>query len=247
MKNCIRSAFLTISILFCLLYSNVFAYFDNYPPYSFSKGAFAHLDTKSLVDFDKSKYKSKDGKIVARLKEKAESFDFFLKDGKLFLARIKEDSLPLPNSVYQADLDGNGLKDFIILYNYRGSGLASQKDRVELFLKEKQATYQKISYDTYSSGLEDFVDLNKDGKYEVIITDFYSGSNHNYFTYNIYKIIDYKLVNADAEFKGFPKFVWITHKRNDKDTVHLTNEEKLSLTEKKNSSIQYEEVPAEKR
>lgn len=232
-----------IALIFsCFYIKEVCAYFDNYPPYSFKKGAFGHLEAKPLVDFDKPKYKSRDGKISARLKEKADSFDFMLKDGKTVLANINEDKTPLPNSVYQVDLDGNGLKDFIIFYNYRGSGLNAQKDRVEVFLKRKQGAYEKISYDTLSSGLEDFVDLDRDGKFEVIISGFYHGSKHNYFTYSIYKFADYKLVNADAQFKGFPKFVWITYKANDKDTTHLTQEERLAHPKEKDDSIQYKQV-----
>lgn len=245
MQKYLRFLLLSILISCGLLSKFGFSYFDNYPPYTFKNGPPSHLEAKTLVDFDKSKYKSRDGKIVARLQEKADSFDFFLKDGKLVLAQIKEEAPPLPNSVYQVDLDSNGLKDVIIFYNYRGNGLGAQKDKVEIFLKKKQGAYQKISYDTLSGGLEDFVDLDKDGRYEVIITDFYSGSKHNYFTYNIYKLTNYKLVNADAQFKGFSKFVWITYKRNDKDTTHLTQEEKLLHTEQKNNSIQYGELSAE--
>lgn len=245
MSKIIKFSFLFMFVSSSVFCKNSFAYFDNYPPYSFKKGPPSHLEAKSLVDFDKSRYKSRDGKIIARLKEKADSFDFLLKDGKLLLARIRDDSVPLPNSVYHVDLDGNGLKDFIIFYNYRGNGLGAQKDRVEIYLKKKQGVYQKISYDTYSSGLEDFVDLDKDGKFRVIITDFYSGDKHNYFTYNIYKFAGYKLVNADDAFKGFPKFIWITYKKNDKDTAHLTQEERSSFAEKKNNSIQYEEISQE--
>lgn len=197
-----------------------------------------------MVDSDKSRYESKDGEILAMFKEKADSFDFILKDGKLVLAQTKDDNPPLPYSVYQADLDKNGLKDFIIFYSYREDGFGAFRDKVEIFLKKKQGAYRKISYDTYSAGLEDFVDLNKDGKFEVIITDFYGGSKHNYFTYNIYKISNYKLVNADNQFEGFPMFIWFTDKGNDKDTSHLTQEERRACTKRKNSSIQYEEVTA---
>lgn len=239
--------FLLIPILTFLFFSShlAFAYFDNYPPYKFISGPPRHLEAKSLVDFDKSKYKSKDGKILARLKEIADSFDFILKDGKLVLASIREEKMPLPNSVYQVDLDGNGKKDFIVFYNYRGSGLESQKDMVEIFLKKKEGTYRRISYDTFSAGLEDFVDLDRDGKYEVIITGFYRGDKHNYFTYNIYKFKDNKLINVDAQFNNYPKFIWITYRKNDKDTVHLTKEERLGHTAKQNSLIRYAEVTRE--
>jgi len=221
------------------------AYFSNYPPYKFKENSPKHVEAKLLVDSDKPRFKSKDGKIFARLKETPAGFNFLLKDGKIVLARLTDDKLPLPNSVYQVDLDGNGTKDFIVFYNYRGSGLASQKDRADIFLKNKGGSYQKISFDTLSAGLEDFVDLDRDGKYEVIITGFYSGNKHNYFTYDIYKLKGYRLVNADNRYSAFPKFIWITYNKNDKDTVHLTSEEKLAHIKQKDDSVAYEEVRSE--
>ncbi|MCK9604510.1 MAG: VCBS repeat-containing protein [Candidatus Omnitrophica bacterium] len=231
-------------ILTCLIFSScpAFAYFDNYPPYSFKNGPSRHLEANPLVDFDKAKFKSKDGKIYVRLKESADSFDFILKDTKLVLAYIKGEKLPLPNSVYQIDLDGNGKKDFIVFYNYRGKGIEAQKDMVEIYLKRKEGLYRRISYDTFSAGLEDFVDLDRDGKYEVIITGFCRGDKHNYFTYNIYKPKGGRLANADAQFKDYPKFIWITHKKNDKDSTHLTKEERSEHTIKKNDSIRYHDI-----
>lgn len=237
-----KTLFLLILISLSLPLSDIFAYVNNYPPYKFKEGPPKHIKAKLLVDSDRPRFKSKDGRIFVRLKEAADSFDFLLKDGKLVLARLTDTAVPLPNSVYQADLDGNGIRDFIVFYNYRGSGLESQRDRVDIFLKKKGGTYQKISFDTFSAGIEDFVDLDGGGKWEVIITDFYSGHRHNYFTYNIYKLKDYRLLNADIQYKGFPKFVWMTYNKNDKDTSHLTKEERLSHTDKKNNAVQYQVI-----
>ncbi|MBU2035786.1 MAG: hypothetical protein KKA59_08445 [Candidatus Omnitrophica bacterium] len=218
------------------------AYFENYPPYKFKNGAPNHLKLEALVDFDKAEYKSKDGQVFVKFKETPDSLDFIVRDGNITLVQLKDKKagLPLPSAVYKIDLDRNGLEDFIILYSYRGSGLAASEDRMEIYLKKNDKEYQKISYDTMSAMIEDFVDLNTDGKYEAIITNFYSGLKHNYFTYNIYEIKDSGLFNADSKFKGFPKFVWITDKPNDKDTTHLTKEERIDHTEKKDKSISYE-------
>jgi hypothetical protein len=233
-----------VLVLFSLSHSNTYPYSDKYPPFSFKEDSPAHLRAKPLVDWDKLEYKSKDGKIMVRLKEERDSFDFILKDGNLVLAQIKENTPPLPYVVYQADLDNNGLKDFIIFNTYRMNGLGAFMDKVEIFLKKENGAYGKISYDTFCAGLEDFVDLNRDGKYEVIIMGLYGGSKHNYFTYNIYRISHYELVNSDEQFKGFPKFIWFTYKENDKDTTHLTQEERRLHTGKKNTSIQHGEIPA---
>ncbi len=214
-----------------------YAYFEDYPPYKFHKGSCPHLKAETLVNFDKSEYKSEDGKVIARLKEDADSLDFLVQDGDIVLAKMPERETPLPWSVYRVDLDKNGLEDFIIFYNYRGCGLAASANKVEIFLKKDKNIYQKISYDAMSTGIEDFVDMDNDGKYEVIITDFYSGKKHSYFTYSMYEFTEYELVNSDSKFEGFPKFVWITYKPNDKDTTHLTKEERIRHVDKKNKAI----------
>ena len=114
-----KSLLSLILILLCFPAAGIFAYFDNYPPYKFKEGPPRHIEAKLLVDSDRARFRSKDGRILVRLKETAGSFNFLLKDGKLVLACLTEDKLPLPSSVYQADLDANGIKDFIIFYNYR--------------------------------------------------------------------------------------------------------------------------------
>ncbi len=234
---------INITIAFLLFSaSQVSAYFDNYPPYRFKTGAPRHIEAKLLVGFDKTKYRSPNGKVIVRLKESANDFEFLLKDGKFILAHIKDDKPPLPSSVYEADLDKNGTRDFIVFYNYRGSGFASQKDRVNIFLKKKDGAYQKISYDTFSAGIEDFVDLDRNGRCQIIITWLYNGDKHNYFSYDLYQLKDYRLVNLDNVFRGFPKFVWITHKKNDKDTTHLNLDERAEHIRAKDSSIEYEEI-----
>lgn len=225
-------------ILFCG-FSTVLAYMENYPPHKFKDGPFNHLEAESLVDYGKSEYKSKDGRLLARLEES----DFVLQEGKTVLARKQNRECPCPYAVYWADVDKNGLKDFLIFYYYGASSLAGGS--VELFLNKDGKSYQKIIYETIRADLGDFVDFNKDGKYEIIITDIYGGSKHNYITYNAYEIKDYKLVNANAKLKGFPKFVWITDKPNDKDTVHLTEEQRSEHAKEKERSIKYEFIYAE--
>lgn len=236
-----KQLIIVFSVLF-LICTPAFAYLKNYPPHKFKDGIPKHLQVKALVDINKAEYKSKDGDVSVKLKERPNAFDFILKQGNLVLAKIKEKEMPVPYAVYWADLDNNGLKDFMVFYNYKGTDLEGFRDRVDIFLKVNKKTYQRISYDTMSAGLEDFVDLNKDGKYEVVITDLYKKKKHNYFTYNIYEFKNYKLVNANANFKGFPKFIWMTYKSNDKDTAHLTKEEREKYVAGINNSIEYQEI-----
>jgi hypothetical protein len=233
-------AIITLILLFTS--ATAYAFFKQYPPYKFKDGSSKHLEAEPVVSHDKSEYKSKDGMVYARLKDANNTLDFLLKEDKTVLVFQKDREMSIPHAVYSVDLDKNGLKDFIVIYNYRGVGLEGYHDKVDIFLKRNDGKFQKISYDTMSAGLEDFIDLNKDGEFEIIITDVYSDKKHSYFTYNIYEINSYRLTNADSKFKGFPKFVWMTNKENDKSTTHLTKAEKAMHTNQKNSSIQYSEV-----
>ena len=141
--------------------------------------------------------------------------------------------------VYRFDIDGNGLQDFIVLLQI---GLNTLLRGTDIYLQKKEGGYQKISFEGSGNGIEDFMDINRDGKYELIVTGMCSGKQHNYFTYSIYEFKDYKLVNADLKFKKFPKFIWITYKPNDKDTTYLTKEERARHVEEKNRSIKYEVI-----
>lgn len=236
-----KKVIITLVLLFCVS-SGSYAYLEDYPPYKFRDGPPKRFCGESLVDYDKADYTSSDSKVSARLKCTADTLDFIVRDDKAVLVSMKDKEAPIPFAVYRADLDGNGLKDFIVLYTSYGCGLAALSGMIEIYLKTNEGAYRKISYEALGFGIEDFVDMNNDGKCEVIIPDFYYGGGHNYFTYSIYEFNDFKLVNADSKFKGFPKFVWYTHKPNDKDTGHLSREERAAQVSEKNNSIEYSDV-----
>jgi hypothetical protein len=152
-----------------------------------------------------------------------------------------QDMEDFPYEVYKADLTHNGRDDFIVFYSSRGPGLGSHRGRVEIYLRNKIG-FEKISYDAFDAGIEDFIGPDKEGKYKVIIEGFYQGDRHNYFSYNVYEFKNYRLVNADKKVKGFPKFVQYKIKNNDQDTVLLTSNERLQNTKEKDHSIHYEDI-----
>ncbi|MEI8344920.1 MAG: hypothetical protein WCG06_02490 [Candidatus Omnitrophota bacterium] len=184
---------------------------------------------------------SKNGKIRAILKEKNfMDSKLLIKDGDKTLVKLyvtKPNDPPFPNAVYWIDVDGNGLKDFIVLSSHRGTGIGLNFDYVDIYLKKPDRSYQRISFETWAVNLKDFVDLNRNGKYEVIITGFDQGQSHNYYSYNIYAFYKYRLINADQKFPGFPKYVRLTKKPNDKDSHQLSKEERLEFALKKERSI----------
>lgn len=127
-------------------------------------------------------------------------------------------------------------------------GAGTMLNEIHIYLKKPEGGYQEISYvKDAGSGIEDVVDINNDGKWEVILTDLYGAKSHNYFSYSVYEFKDYQLVNADKKFKGFPKFVWFSNKNNDKDTTRLTAQERKKHVEEKNREIQYQVIPGDRK
>ena len=224
------------------LSSTSFAYRDDYPPYRFKDGPQAHLNVKPLVS-DEGDYKSEDESVSVHLKEpKPFEVEFSLKVGKTTLVSSNKDMEWFPSAVFQADLDNDGRNDFIVIYASRAPGLGGCQNRVEIYLTKQSGGFGKISYYAFDAGIEDFIGPDKEGRYKVIITGFYQGGRHNYFTYNVYEFKGYRLVNADAKVKGFPKFVWYSNKPNDKNAGRLTQKERLQHTKEKGSSIHYEDI-----
>lgn len=232
-----------LTIMFVLIFVSIstksFAYMENYPPHLFKSGPYGHLDIKPLVDYDKSDYVSKDGKVKARLVENSDSLDFYLKVGEVTLAKMIERDVPFPYAVYEYDLDKNGLNDFIVFNSYRGVGLGVNMGKTEIYLSHSNNKFTHVSYESWSEGIEDFVDINNDGKIEVILGGCQGFGDHTFFTYNIYQIVNFKMVNANKKFKGFPKFVWYTHKPNDKDTVKIEMEERSKYVSEQDKLFNY--------
>ncbi|MEK6564212.1 MAG: hypothetical protein AABZ65_04195 [Candidatus Omnitrophota bacterium] len=227
---------LIITVYIC---GSAHAYLEDYPPFKFSESFPKHVKAELLVDYDNSEYRSKDGQVTARLKESPDSFEFILTADGTTVTKLLEREAPFPYASYRVDLDNNGLNDFIVFYSNRGNGLASQLVVADLYLQKPDGSYQSINYEGLGAGIEDFIDLDQDSKAEVIIMDMHGGKEHNYFSYSVYEIKDGKLVNADNKFKGFPKFIWYTNKKNDKDTTHLEADEKASHIKKVDSEIRY--------
>ncbi|MDD4202198.1 MAG: hypothetical protein PHQ52_01895 [Candidatus Omnitrophica bacterium] len=147
----------------------------------------------------------------------------------------------------ELDLDGNGLNDCVVFRQYFGNSIAVLQGKVDIFLRFSETEFQHIYYEGFCIGSEDFVDMDKDGKSEIIRLDLVRGADkkgkeHNYWGYNIYELVDGKMVNANEKYEGFPKYVWYTEKHNDKDTSHLTKEYREKLAKEQYSKIEQEKI-----
>lgn len=142
--------------------------------------------------------------------------------------------------IFKADVDGNGKQDFIVFIY---SGRNSLVNEFHMYLKKTEMGYRKISFtQAVGAGIEDIVDINRDGQWEVILTNLYVRKNENFFVYNVYAFKDFRLVNSDHLFKNFPKFVLFTEGANDQDDVNIKKQDKDKFIEEKNASIQYEDI-----
>jgi len=142
--------------------------------------------------------------------------------------------------VYQTNLIGNGNQDFVAIVHPGASPLI---DEIHVYLKKPRSGYREISFsEDPSANIKDVVDIKHNGKWEVILADLFLSGKHSYMAYSIYEFKNYRLVNADRKYKGFPKFIWFTDKKNDKNAIQLTPKERQRDVEDKNKAIEYREV-----
>ncbi len=234
-----------------LLIQNAFAYVETHPPYALKDGPYQSLSAKPVQDSDHPQYQSPDGKITISVKSSTEEefWDYLLQDASTVLAQRHIEYAPIPFEIYYVDVNGDGLEDFVVFMTYMAMGMPSLHERVEIFLKKKEGGYRQIGYDAVAVSIKDFVDLNHDGKYEVIITGFYEQGGtkkdrraHNYFSYSVYEFNGYRLQNADKKYKGFPKFVWFTDRPNDKDSDKVSLKERREHVREKEKGITYKDI-----
>lgn len=192
----------------------VMAYYETHPPYQFKQGPYRHVPDKPLSD----------------------------KDIPLFIKKNINSYSSSQVRVYQIDVDGNGMKDFISFVYPATSPLLNE---IHIYLQNPEGGYQEISLsEDAGAGIEDVVDINNDGKWEVILTNLVA-KEHSYFLYSVYEFKDYRLVNANKKFKGFPKLVQYTHKNNDKDTSHFTKAERNRFANELDRRIEYKLIQSQ--
>ena len=123
-------------------------------------------------------------------------------------------------SVYLADLDHNGLQDLLMVYATCGNGLAPS---ATLFALTFEASGRPVPFvaegyfDADETRIADLVDLNRDGKAELIFMNFDDG----YWITNLYRINNARWERIQGRFAGyqFPLFTRFTIKPNHKAVV----------------------------
>ncbi len=141
------------------------------------------------------------------------------------------------------DLNGDGQPDFIVNIWSGGCGLAADGSEVTFLLSSKDG-YRAASFYLYAFGNEDLVRFKPQGPVYFLFNDLIGsdgektrdGREHNFWVYKLKRIDGVRIVPADADQPGFPKWVWFTNKDNHEETTQLTQEQKKRLLKKRNSS-----------
>jgi hypothetical protein len=200
---------------------------ENYPPFPFEGEKPNALQMKHLIGTSKdaTEYRSEDGRILINFDWAGDDYYFKLQADEQVLVEIEGfDYGYRAYGVYEADLNSDQLADLIVFSWAGGTGLAADNGQVDIFLQQKEGDYSSIQYESFAESERDFVDINGDGVFEVIVGSFYFGDARNYFTYSVYEIADNQLVNADAKYPGFPKFIRYTHQPNNKPASDIPEE-----------------------
>lgn len=222
-------------LVLCFFTSYALAYWEEYHPFESgaddlpSAYAFPILthdmgDTITKADDGISfkKYDTSEGPSIGW----AGNIDILL-EGKLVASVEPPDEVIHFISLYYFDLDDNGLKDVVSCWDRMGMGIGGHYKHVIIFLQTGKGKFGRLDYDTYEFNIKDFVDLNNDGKYEVLICDLYESLlPHNYWIYLLYKFENFDLKMANELDSRFPKFIWYTKKPNDKEAENLSIEQK---------------------
>jgi hypothetical protein len=143
--------------------------------------------------------------------------------------------------VFSCDLNGDSQPDFIVNVWSGGCGLAAEGSEVTFLLSGKDG-YRAASFYLYAFGNQDLVRFKAQGPVYFIFNDLIGssgektrdGREHNFWVYELNRIDGNRIIPADANQPGFPKWVWFTNHDNHTETTQLSQVQKTSLLVKRN-------------
>lgn len=118
------------------------------------------------------------------------------------------------NPVKVADLNGDGLPDFRILYDPHSNGL-SLGFNVMYFIQQPTGRFIRYSvnqlFEDKAMPLE--YDFNYDGAFEFLSINLVSIGSHNYWRFQVYEFVDDEFRCVSQQF-GYPIFIQFKHVQN---------------------------------
>ena len=141
-----------------------------------------------------------------------------------------------PATGYVGDLNRDGTMDYVLEVWSGGNGTAAEVCDLAFVLSSGRE-FHLTTVNSMSPSIDDFIDLNEDGRCQFLHTAFVygypirgkDGQVHNYWVYNILEVAGGSLRLVNSIRPGFPKWILFTFKGNHEETNQLTQEEKDQL------------------
>jgi len=233
----VRSFGIALLVISCSILVNqqVLAYPENHPPFPTGKSMpYPSLKAEPVLDYH-AESPFEEGSVWISIGPERD------KVGRVTEVRVNSQPifdtanahpdlyLQFGSRVFYADLTGDGLKD-ILIYSYPGgNGLGAHIEIADLLIAKADGQFAHETFEVFAAGTEDFIDVNGDGRYEMLWGNYYFEGDHSYWVYRVAEITDEGLQLKDDMVPGFPKIIWFTEKPNDKPTQRLTKAEREDL------------------
>lgn len=136
------------------------------------------------------------------------------RQGKPWSVRLGE-KMGLGGDIFTADLDRNGIRDVLMIFPTGGNGLAPSSHILALMFDSqgRPVPFEAEGYyDSDSKSILELVDLNRDGKAELVFMNFDDG----YWITNIYTVSDARWRRIRGRFasRSFPLYTRFTNRPN---------------------------------
>jgi len=134
------------------------------------------------------------------------------------------------DSVRIGDVNNDGLKDVKLVFSHMTNGLGLGC-RVIYLLQKPNLTFTKLSFNDMMDYRKDRRerDFDGDGNYEIITMNLRGYNGHNYWIFNLYNILNYKLVNVNHK-DNYPIMIQFLNKENFEITKNLSREKMKIFT-----------------
>ena len=142
----------------------------------------------------------------------------------------------LPTEAICADLNGDGITDFVTDHSKHGNGLgASFYDRL-VVLSSSSGGYRFWIINNMNPSPEDFVGFGEIEPVVMVTTTFANSAGavpHSYYVYDLWSFRDGEVVSANDLDNRFPKWVWMTVAENHMPASSLSLEDKQRMLDRR--------------
>ena len=167
------------------------------------------------------------------------------KDGKPLGQSTTNDMPSNYVSTYSADMNQDGIPDFMVNIWSGGCGLAAEGSTTTFILSEG-GRYTCTNLYSYDFEPRDIVQFKPKGPFYYIQTDVLGnghektrdGRDHHFWVHQLYRFSGSQMVEANQADSRFPKWVWFSNKDNHKETDLLSTFQKRRLLTESNNADQ---------